>query len=696
MKGRRSVSAALTGALLGTLLAAGLLPGIGAGPTSRRIIWPMASAAAASPRLGSDANPADLLDPFAYGVNPALDEMTFTQLAAGFQVLHWGLLENTGDLNTGGVIWAGRKSFGGVSLGLSYLATPLWGDRQVQAGYGRRVLAGLSLGVGVGLNQRAFDTSGMDLSHGSYDDPLLTGSLSRTVPTLSLAAAYSLPLEGVTAGVVLENPHKPNISIGGWDDSVYLPQTWRAGLSWERELFQVTAGLVDDDLRTRVAGTVRTTILGGHGLLGRFDTDQWSVGARFVVTPRVWCEYTFTQPRSELSSAASGTHGIVICLHGPGRAAPPVTYDHAPLPVVATPAPPAVAPVSIPSPEPVALTGPEPPATYFQVTAAVDTALVRIKRVKRRFAPGVDMAQVRSLPRWRIGVLDSTWSDRITWDVTEGMTPAHPEGERPQGNYSEAYQNQMDALRSDLAGAPGTDLIIAADDAQLDRARYLARQVAGDSLQAGRVAIRRLQPPVSVDLYRRLLQPVGRDSIPASEEITLYQFDVIPFDIAGLGPADHIAAWSLEIRDVNGWPVRNLGGRGAPPRRVGWDWRDQRGHRVDVDSYVYRLVWQDTDGALRHTPDREILIARQVMQRTLDFGTDQKPRHDLERAHPVLILDPGRDGLSVGRPTPTDPAPSTNLESESNLEPGQGSGTNTEANEQPTTRTESNSGGTES
>ena len=607
-------------------------------------------ASAANFRLGSEANPADLLDPFAFGVNPALGEMTLPTVAAGFQVLHWGLLENTGDLNTGGVIWAGRRSFGGLSLGLNYLSTPLWGDRQLQAGYGRRVVAGLSLGVGVGLNQRAFSKGDIDLSHGSPDDPLLAGALDRTVPTLSLAAAYSLPLEGVTAGFVVENPHQPNISIGGYDDSVYLPTVLRAGLSWERELFQVTAGLVDDDLRTRLAGSARASILGGHGLVGRLETDQWSLGARIALTPRAWFEYTFTQPRSELADAASGTHGIVLCLHTPGRPAPPVTYDHRPLPDGAyRPAGVAVVPAASPPAVPVRLAGPPLPATYFQVTAAVDTALVRVKRLRRRFAPGVDMAQVRRLPRWRIGVLDSTWSDRITWDVTAGMTAAHPESELPRGNYSERYETDMTSLRSGLRDAPGAGLVIAADEDQLDRARYLASQVTGDSLQAGRVEIRRLQPVTDPTLRRRLFQPVGGDSIPPLEEVTLRQLPVIPFAVRHLGATDGVDAWRLEIRDSAGEPVRTLAGRGAPPRELGWDWRDAAGRLVEVDHYTYRLVWRDTAGRMRHTPDRELLIARQVMQRTLEFGTGQAPLRDLQKARPVLILDPGRAGLAVGR-----------------------------------------------
>ncbi|PID78585.1 hypothetical protein CSB20_14420, partial [bacterium DOLZORAL124_64_63] len=231
------------------------------------------------PIFGNTGQVADLNDPFAYGLNPALGEMTRTQVAVGWQVLHLGLLERSADLNTGGIIYTTRKFGGGISLDAGYLSTPMWGVKRLRAGFGRRVFAGLSLGVSAGLNQRAFDLSGVDLSHGSYLDPLITGGLNRTVGTLGLGAAYSLPLRGLTLGVLLENPHEPNISLGGYDD-VVLPATWRAGLNWERRFFTLDAGVVDRQWRNTYALGARGTVLGEHSLLARLETDQWSLGAR--------------------------------------------------------------------------------------------------------------------------------------------------------------------------------------------------------------------------------------------------------------------------------------------------------------------------------------------------------------------------------------------------------------------------------
>jgi len=608
-----------------------------------------------APRLGSEANPADLLNPFTYGLNPAVGEMTLPQIAVGFEMLHTGLLNSAADLNTGGLIYTTRRPYGGFSFAINYLDTPLWGVRQLQAGYGRRVWKGLSLGANLGLNQRGFDKDKLDLSQGSTVDPLLAGSLKRTVPVMTLAATYSLPLEGLTVAALLENFHEPNISIDGNDSSVFLPSTTRLGVGWEQESFQVTAGLVNDYLRTRLQLAGRGMLPGGHGLQARFSTDQWSLAARVRVSKKAWLQYVFTQSRSELSSVTSGSHGVVLCLHRAGRAQPPVIYSHQPVPDQIYDPGLTDGPVRVPTPRSVPVVRPAVSDVHFSAAARVDTALIRVKRIKRVFNPDVDMAQVRRLPRWRIGVLDSTWSDRVTWDITADMTTADPESELPRGNYSEQYQQGMEALQQGLAVEPGAGLVIAADPDQLDRARYLAARVGVDSLTAARVEIRQLAPLPDPELRRMLMQPVGPDSIPDLEEVTMLQYAAIPVFIQSLGDVSGIRNWSLEIRDSLDRPVRVISGPGGPPVVVSWNWRDGGGRVVDVDNYTYQLSWRDEAGTIGHTPQREILIARQVMQRTLEFGHDQTPLRSLQNARPVLILDPGREGLSVGAPATAAP-----------------------------------------
>lgn len=599
------------------------------------------------PILGSNSQVADLDDPFAFGLNPALGEMAPSRLAAGWQVLHLGLLDNSSALSTGGLVFTTRLLGGGLSLDAGYLDTPLWSLKRFRTGYGRRVVAGLSLGVSAGLDQRSFDLSDADLSAGSYLDPLLNGGLNRTVGTMALAAAYNLPLQGLTVGGVLENPHEPNISLDSYDN-VVLPTTWRAGVHLERQLFALDAGLVDQEWRTTHAVGLRGRLLGDNSLLARLETDRWLVGARVAVGARAWLEYTYTEPRSELADLTSGSHGLVLCWRTGGGTHPAGRYRHDRLPDHPyDPDLPAAGQAVLPQPVSIPLEPVVPTSTFFTVAAEQDTALIKTKRLRRIFAPGVDMAQVRRLPRWRIGVLDSTWSDQVTWDITAGMTEAFPENPLPGGHYSESYRAGIDSLGRHLDAGRLQDLVIAAEADQLERARYLARQLDAD-LGSGRVVIKQLRPLDDPALRRRLLSPVGNDSIPAREELTLDQTAAIGIRLQHWGDTAGIRAWSVEILDSGDRSVRRLGGRGAPPARVVWDGRDEAGRKVDVDEYSYHLLWRDAAGMPHRTPARHILVTRKVMQRTLEFGVERTPVRDGPRRRPTLILDPGRQGLAGG------------------------------------------------
>ncbi len=136
------------------------------------------------------------------------------------------------------------------------------------------------------------------------------------------------------------------------------------------------------------------------------ETDQWALGARFSVADRAWLEYTYTQPRSDLAELTSGSHGIVISWHSSGKAKPVVRYDHNRLDDAPYNANLSSVPSDFfPQSEAVTVLPVEPTHGFYTVSAVADTALVRIKRLRRVFGPGVDMAKVRRLPRWRIGLM---------------------------------------------------------------------------------------------------------------------------------------------------------------------------------------------------------------------------------------------------------------------------------------------------
>jgi len=594
---------------------------------------------------GTAANPADMNDPFAHIVNPALSEMTFDQVAAGYRVLHLGLLNQAAGLNTGQIAYSGRRLLGGVAAGFGYLNTPIWSESHLSFGWGKRIWKGVSIGLGGGVNQRGFNKG--DLYVDDVSDPLLAGSLSRTVPTTRLALMWTKPLWGLTTGLVLENPHEPNVSLTG-DDNVVLGRVWRWGVGFEDNGVHIKAGLVDNEFGTHYSSSGRIFLIGGSSLTARFGQQNWGVGARFVISDLLFVDYEFSLPRSELATETSGTHGIAVCFHSFGRVERAESYSHRDLidhkynPELAAPRQ-----LIFPEVKPFNLPLLQSQSDLYCVKATVDTALIRVKRLKREFQPLVDMTQIRQLPSWRIGVLDTSWSDNVTYSVTQGMQPAEPENELPQGSYTPEYMQSVAQLGQELKLDANSGVSLVANADQLDRARYLAGKMAQQGeidyeTNNEQINIYQMATLVDRDLWHRLNRPVGNNPIPTVEQTTLYEFANIPFVVYRVGGQEQIRDWSWQLSDSFGNSIRTLGGMSAPPDTIWWDWRDETGEIVPIDDYNYTFSWSNTDDAIFRLPTRQIMVARQVMQRSLVFGKNELPAQPLHEGKTTIILDPGR------------------------------------------------------
>jgi hypothetical protein len=598
--------------------------------------------------LGADANPADRDDPYAYGINPALADLTRDRAAAGYSILHLGFLDAAADLGSSGLTYAGRRSFGGLAAYFGHIATPLSNEFRLTAGYGHRLWHGLSLGAGVGLQQRAFSTGNFVIER---PDPLYGNGLTQTVPTLSLGAAFSLPSLGLTAAGLLENPHEPHFAVDEGDDA-RLPRTWRVGLGVVHAPVTAAVGLVSDAWETRVDVRARWYFFGRHALTARLAKWDWSVGARIAVSDHFWVAYDYTEPRTELASESSGTQTLVVAWQRSADTPfPSAPEEREPEDVVYT-APAGGEAVAAPSAEAAADTVADVAvvadagALAYGVAADDDTVSIRVKRLVRRFAD-VDPATIRRLPRWRVGVLDSTWSDKVVWSLTDGMITVTPDDQTAGGEYSPAYIARVGELVAQLRADPAAQLVVAAERSQLARARYLAERVAREAGRTygpdGGIFVRALSTMPDSVRHRALMAPVGTDSVPAVEQITLYEYDAVGFAVRRNPAGSAATKWRLEIDDLHGRRVRTLAGEGTPPPRLRWDWRDESGRAVPGGAYRYRLGWQDGDGQRWRTPDRTLEVVRRVMQRTLTF--ERMPVGDLPAGTqpPLLILDGDRE-----------------------------------------------------
>ena len=537
-------------------------------------------------------------------MNPALGELTADRLAVGYRLLHVGFLAAASDLSTGGLAYAGRRSFGGLSAGFTALDSPLWTESAGRAGCARGLGRGFSVGVGIGLVQRAFRLGRFVLADG--DDPLLQGGLTTTVATLAAGVAWREPQLGLTVGAVLENPHEPDASVAG-DGTDPLRRTWRLGAAWERPAYVVDAALARDERRTRWSAQGRALALDPLALGLQVTDADWGASARVAVTDALWVEYTVAFPRSDLAGAASGTHGLMVCWQKPG---PLPRASAADAECRTQPRPPVQNPESRKPPAPRA--GRAPAATAdsapdYRVTAPADTLRVRVKRLRRALRPTCRPGCSRACRAGRPG---SSTPPGATASPGARWTPPRPPRRRrraPVGDYSPAYQARARELADWLRRNPGEGVTVAAPADQLARARYLAERIARDAgreVGPGQGVEDRASYPGGRS-PAALLRPVGRDSLPGRgrDHPARVRPGALRGDARHRGPAAP-RAWSLEIRTPSrrtGAPLRGAR-RPARHRALGLARRRRAPRR--------RRTTTDTSGGGRETTARPTLWLR--------------------------------------------------------------------------------------
>ena len=595
-------------------------------------------------RMGTGVNPADLGDPRAFLINPALATLGDDQFATGLRVLHAGLLDDATALNSGYAVFSGSRTpaLPGISLGVSYLSTPLWGVREVTAGYGRRIMGSVALGLRLGFNWRGFDKSkfrGVDTN-----DDVLANSLDVTVPVGSIGLVYANPFTGLTAGLVLDNPHQPNVSIDD-DPDARLEMAVRAGLHWERRTFGSTVSLFhDDEENVGINAGGRYYMPGRHALQGWVSNERWTLGLRFAVNERFTIDYGYTQPFSDLASESAGSHDISIWFRAFGDVGTIEPYQHRdPLDDTYDYVVPESIFASIPKPEPMQIPTLMTKLDLYHTGAPRNTVTIRTKRLERHFLNEIDRAILRRMPRWRIGVMDSTWSDKVIYKIDDFAFPGRSEEVARKGEYTEDYVAGLKEMGRSAGKESGRVKIIAGG-AELPRASYLAKEMAkqGDREPSDVVQIYQLDVEPDSPLEWMLFALVGDDSIPLVEEITLFELRRIPFPIQLLGGGERPPkSWTLNIRDSELGLVRSFQGTDAPPDTIWWDWRANDGKIIGADVYTYRFGWESDDGTRFNLPPQELVVRRLVHHVDLKFM--KRPTADvIQSGKSTLYLDSGQ------------------------------------------------------
>ena len=267
--------------------------------------------------------------------NPAgLMQLSKKEISASYGLLNSGLNDGS-QMNNSYVAYAHPLHYSIGSLGLAwqqFVSDPIIKEQSVHFGYGRRLLQGQSIGVGVKYLRREMTApAGQTNSNGFVDrsliDPVFAGGNSRA----NFAFDFGLlmhPWKKYALGILIQNINQPNMAIANNGEDKLL-RAVKSGLAYQTPNFNMIgeldmvpkSGKSGNRLRLTLAGEQwwlsnkwTRADLGARGgfSLGSDQSAQMSMGLSYRMQ-KLQIDYGFLMPLKGISYGnQKGSHRINI------------------------------------------------------------------------------------------------------------------------------------------------------------------------------------------------------------------------------------------------------------------------------------------------------------------------------------------------------------------------------------------------
>jgi hypothetical protein len=600
----------------------------------------MCQAGLVKAQVVDDASVADLDDFRTSFMNPASLSYLPNQLIFGSKAYEVGVNSSFFDMSNGYVSY--YSPYWRKRLGVSgqFLRTGLFDLTDFAFSYSERVHQLFSVGgrldiINQGFNESSFQ--GVDPG-----DPVLSNGLSKNYFSFTVGFMV-VPVPELSLGAVFENINRPNVALLT-DDSFLLPVICDFGAQYRMDKFRPSVGFRYEDGVARY--NLRLGVKLREDLLFRFDYRKEKVGfeGHVQLYRGLNLNYRYQYPLNELSTFSSGSHNIAF------------VYDFTRI-------------INLPGlmninyePEPVTLirsTRNIPVGGDFSVLSSTNSLEIWEKNITRRADEDIP---IEFLKRNYEKIFEEPDGEA---PVDSGMAAFYPDTlNELVGTYSDDYKESLDSL-STILGKEGIEARIYTREGDLLRAENIKEFISSKSkIPPERIQILRAHDgssdpgvtdsltvgadTIEIPVDTAAVEIAGVDSgaqdefdlsmIGRTERRIVLSEDNIEFRIFSIGKDDYSSPWSLEIRDEAGGLIRSFTGRGAVPRSIWWDWRDESGSLIEPAWYTYVFRWEDTGGGSIETPMGRIYVKKNKKDILIEL-TRKRSVRDLDAQRIELLLD---------------------------------------------------------
>lgn len=524
-------------------------------------------------------NAADISQPWVSEFNPAVISSQFSRVSLGLKVFHFGFLQNQSFEIRESHINASFPFYLPMDLGvgcdLRYFSAGIYSELTGALLLSRRIQNNISVGIKIGIGRYGFAKQDFNLV--DMNDPLLTGSLAKTVLNFGFGAFWNPDRWSVGLGI--DHLNRPDI---GRQTTATLPQEISASVGYKFGRFTPALLLHHDGNFARFGLAVSAS----HERFGLFrlayeTTMPIKLEFQFNLSRDNSLQYGFDLPGEELSSVSMGSHEIVysrILDRGPDIGQP-------------------------------------------NMLLSTNEMRIQEETIVRSMPAGLNQWQLENIKELVPEYLEANADHRNVLVVPTGALNQYETEKIKQHRYAKLG----DEIQEKLQENPELALILQTDDRSLADARMLKQYLVRNGIKDVGIAKMNTAEKAKLEGFEAGQQIKTQKKPSCSVDKLSIRFELT-------GKVHKVREWIMAIRNEKGEVIRSYQGKDRLPEQMSWDWKNEWGELVSAGQYSCSLVVRSMSGQQRSANSLPINVTR--LNRSIYLKFTQEPKLQASRIVP--------------------------------------------------------------
>ncbi len=516
-------------------------------------------------------NSADISQSWVSDINPAVISSQFSRVSVGLKIYHFGFLQNQSFAIRESHINASFPFYLPMDVGvggdLKHFSAGIYSELTGSLLFSRRIQNNISLGIKIGLARYGFAKEDFNLV--DANDPLLSGSLAKTVLNLGFGAFWNPDRWSV--GVGIDHLNRPDI---GHQTSATLPQEISASVGYKFGRIMPTLLLHHDGNFARF-GLGLSASYERFGLFRlAFESNMpIKMEFQFNISRDNSLQYGFDLPAEELSSVSLGSHEFV--------------YNR--------------------------ILGRGPDIGQPKMLISTNEMKIQEETIVRSMSPGLNLWQLERIDELAPEYLEANASARNLLVIPTGVLNKY----ETEAIRKQRYARLGEEIKGKLQKNPGLSLVLQTDDQSVADARALKQYLQRDGIKEVGIAKVNSTSKAKLEGFEAGQQFKSQKKPSCSVDKLAIAFELS-------GKVRKVREWNLTIKNEKDDVVRTYKGKDRLPEQLDWDWRNEWGELVSPGQYSCTITIKSMSGLEKSSRSLPINVTRLNRSIYLKFTQESK------------------------------------------------------------------------